>query len=154
MRNKSPEVVIYTDGGCAPNPGVGGWAAILRYGDKEKTLSGGAAETTNNRMELTAAVNALSALTRRCNVRLFTDSQYLRQGVTEWLPAWKRRGWKRGQGELKNLDLWKRLDALSQKHSIQWRWVQGHSGDPANDRCHNLVRQAIQAQRCGHSDGC
>lgn len=139
-----PEVIIYTDGGCIPNPGVGGWAAVLQYGNHCKELTGAEKNTTNNRMELTAAVMALSALRKPCRVRLYTDSEYLRRGITEWLPEWKKAGWKRRSGSLKNIDLWKQLDILTQKHDIEWNWIQGHSGDPLNERCDSLVKREIK----------
>ena len=145
MKKKGEEcVVIYTDGACDPNPGPGGWAAILMYKERAKELSGGERNTTNNRMELTAAIKALEALKRPCTVALHTDSQYLQRGITEWLPSWKRRGWVRGSGTVKNLDLWKALDALTQKHDVQWRWVPGHAGHTHNERCDTLARDAIQ----------
>ncbi len=137
-------VVIYTDGGCDPNPGAGGWGAILVQGRRAKELSGGALHTTNNRMELTAAVEALNALKRPCSVLLTTDSEYLQRGVTQWLADWKRRGWKRKTGEVKNADLWKELDRLTSSHDVRWRWTRGHAGDPLNERCDELAQQAIQ----------
>ena len=140
---KTQRVTVYTDGGCEPNPGTGGWGAVLAYNGHYKELSGGEPETTNNRMELTAALEALKALKRRCEVLLYTDSEYLRRGITEWLPAWKRRGWKRKTGSVKNLDLWRELDLLVQKHDVEWRWVRGHSGDPLNERCDELANEAI-----------
>jgi len=140
-----PEVEIYTDGGCIPNPGTGGWSAILKYGETFKELSGFETNTTNNRMELTAAVNALAALKKPCRVRIFTDSEYLRKGITEWIPFWKTNGWKRKGGALKNIDLWKTLDKLAQKHLVEWHWVQGHSGNPMNERCDALVKKAIES---------
>ncbi len=136
-------VEIYTDGGCRPNPGVGGWGAIIVYGDTVRELSGGDPKTTNNRMELTAAVRALEALKRPCTVILHTDSEYLRQGITVWLPNWKRKGWKRGSEELKNKDLWQRLDGLSECHQIEWRWVRGHNGHHFNERCDELASMEI-----------
>lgn len=135
-------VVIYTDGGCDPNPGPGGWAALLRFGGHEKVLTGAEAETTNNRMELTAAIAALQALKRPCRVDLFTDSEYLRRGITEWLPAWRKRGWKRKGGALANQDLWQALDGLAQKNQVAWHWVKGHAGQPDNERVDALARQA------------
>ncbi|MFA6243306.1 MAG: ribonuclease HI [Candidatus Hydrogenedentales bacterium] len=132
-------VEIYTDGGCKPNPGVGGWGAVLLYGDKSRELSGGEENTTNNRMELTAAVRALEALKRPCRVVLHTDSEYLRRGITEWMPQWKRIGWKRREGELKNKDLWQKLDTLAQSHNVDWRWLKGHAGHPLNERCDELA---------------
>ncbi len=140
-------VVIYTDGGCEPNPGTGGWGAILMYGEHVKELSGGAHDTTNNRMEMTAAIEALSALKRPCRVRLHTDSEYVKKGVTEWMPAWKKKNWIRRGGELKNVDLWRRLDVLTGKHDIEWRWVRGHAGNAYNERCDELAAAAIERQR-------
>jgi len=137
-------VLIYTDGGCDPNPGTGGWAAILIYKGRTKELSGGEPNTTNNRMELKAAINALKALTKRCPVTLHTDSQYVQRGITEWLPGWKRRGWLRGTGKVKNLELWQELDALAQKHDIEWRWVRGHAGHLYTERCDVLAGEAIR----------
>ena len=137
-------VIIYTDGACDPNPGPGGWAAILMYKDRTKELSGGEPRTTNNRMELTAAIKALEALKCRCAVTIHTDSQYLQKGITTWLPAWKRRGWMRGTGTVKNLDLWQELDALVQKHDVHWRWVPGHAGNHYNEMCDVLARDAIK----------
>jgi ribonuclease HI len=135
-------VTIYTDGCCDPNPGPGGWAALLRLGAHEKTISGAELETTNNRMELMAAIEALRLLKRPCRVDLFTDSQYLRRGLTEWLPAWRRRGWKRKDGALANKDLWQTLDQLAQQHEISWHWVRGHAGNRDNERVDWLARQA------------
>jgi ribonuclease HI len=137
------QVDIYTDGGCRPNPGKGGWAAILRYGDRERELSGSEANTTNNRMELTAAVRALETLKRPSHVVIHTDSEYLRNGITAWLPQWKRNGWKRKEGTLKNKDLWQLLDELVQHHQIEWKWVKGHSGHALNERCDELATEAI-----------
>lgn len=140
-------VIIYTDGGCEPNPGTGGWAAVLSYGGAYKELSGGEPRTTNNRMEMTAAIEALRALKRRCKVVLHTDSQYLQRGVTEWMPKWKSKGWKRGKKPVKNLDLWQELDRLIEQHDVEWRWVRGHVGDPLNERCDELAGQEIAALR-------
>jgi ribonuclease HI len=143
VKGKANDIVtIYTDGGCNPNPGPGGWAAILLCGDAVKELSGREAVTTNNRMELTAAVKALEALRRPCRVALHTDSQYLQKGITAWMKKWKRNGWKTRAGAVKNQDLWKRLDGLGEVHDIDWRWVRGHAGDPLNERCDELVREA------------
>lgn len=142
-------VTIYTDGGCEPNPGTGGWAAILLYKDTQKELSGGERNTTNNRMELTAAVRGLEALRKPCDVRVYTDSQYLRNGITSWLPGWKRRGWKRSTGSLKNIDLWQRLDVLNTLHRVEWHWVRGHADDVLNERCDQLAGEAIRALRAG-----
>ena len=140
-------VIIYTDGGCDPNPGPGGWAALLRYGDHEQTLAGSEPDTTNNRMELTAAIEALRALKRPCRVDFYTDSQYLCRGITEWLPGWRRRGWKRKGGALVNLDLWKTLDGLVQQHEVTWHWVRGHAGLLENERVDALARQARASLR-------
>lgn len=137
-------VEIYTDGACRGNPGPGGWGVLLRYQNKEKTLSGGAAHTTNNRMELQAAIEGLNALSKSCTVDLYTDSNYLRQGMMTWLAQWKKKGWKNAKKEpVKNEDLWKILDALSVKHVIQWHWVKGHSGHPENERADVLATTAI-----------
>jgi ribonuclease HI len=144
MESKTSEhVTIYTDGGCDPNPGAGGWAAILMYKGTSKELSGGALRTTNNRMELTAAVEALKALRRPCSAVVYTDSEYMKKGITEWCPAWKRLGWKRKAGTLKNVDIWKELDAMTQIHRVQWRWVAAHAGNPHNERCHTLASEAL-----------
>ena len=144
----APEVVIYTDGACSGNPGPGGWGAILLFGDKERTLTGGESPTTNNRMEMMAAIMALEALTRPCRVEVHTDSQYLRQGITEWLPGWKARGWRTSSGSaVKNDDLWKRLDLARARHTVDWRWVKGHAGHPLNERADGLAREGLQAHR-------
>jgi ribonuclease HI len=140
-------VVIYTDGGCVPNPGIGGWGAVLLFGSTRKELSGGERESTNNRMELTAVIESLAALTRPCRVKMVTDSQYVKQGIQEWMPQWKARGWKRKTGAVKNLELWQRLDALVQDHYIQWEWVKGHSGVPENERCDELAGAEIERLR-------
>jgi ribonuclease HI len=135
------EVEIFTDGACRGNPGPGGWAAILRYRRKEKELSGFAAATTNNRMEMTAAIEGLEALKRPCRVRLYSDSQYLRDGITKWINEWKRRGWRTaGKQPVKNIDLWQRLDAAAARHAVSWIWVRGHSGHPENERADALAR--------------
>ncbi len=135
------QIELHTDGACLGNPGPGGWAALLRYGAHERELVGGEALTTNNRMELMAAISGLEALTEGCGVVLFTDSQYVRQGITEWMPNWVRRGWKTAAGApVKNRDLWERLHAAIQRHRIDWRWVKGHSGDPDNERVDQLAR--------------
>lgn len=140
-----PLVVIYTDGACYPNPGPGGWAALLRFGDHEKVLSGAEPRTTNNRMELTAAIQALKSLKRPCRVRLYTDCEYLRRGVTQWLPGWRRRNWQRKTGVLLNADLWQALDAAMQPHRVEWRWVRGHADNADNQRVDRLARQALLA---------
>lgn len=137
-------VQIFTDGGCRGNPGPGGWGAILRYRGHEKEISGAEPDTTNNRMELTAALMALSSLKRPCRVQLTTDSQYLKQGITEWLPGWKRRGWRTAGGQpVKNQDLWMALDVQNQQHQVEWFWVRGHSGHPENERADQLANLAI-----------
>lgn len=137
-------VEIYTDGACRGNPGPGGWGAVLRYAGREKSLHGGEAQTTNNRMELTAAIQALESLKRPCRVVLTTDSQYLRRGITEWLPNWKRHGWRTAERKpVKNVDLWQRLDALAARHEIAWHWVRGHNGHPGNERADRLANQGI-----------
>lgn len=140
-------VTIYTDGGCEPNPGVGGWGAVLIYKDRERELSGGDRDTTNNRMEMTAAITALEALKRPCRVCLHTDSEYVMKGLTEWLPGWKRRNWKRKGGPIKNVDLWKRLDAAASRHEVSWRWVKGHAGVHYNERCDTLASEAIAREK-------
>lgn len=137
-------VHIYTDGACKGNPGPGGWGALLLYGAREKELFGGETLTTNNRMELTAVIEALSALKRHSEVVLYTDSQYVRQGITSWIHNWKQRGWKTaGNKPVKNVDLWQRLDALAGAHSVQWRWVKGHAGDPGNERADGLANRGV-----------
>lgn len=141
-----PKVEIFTDGACDPNPGPGGWAAILRFGKHEQVLTGGEEQSTNNRMELTAAVEALRALKRTCRVNLFTDSQYLMRGITEWIPNWRRRNWRRKGGKLANVELWQELDTEVQKHVIEWHWVKSHAGHPENQRADRLARQAIPRQ--------
>lgn len=137
-------VEIFTDGACKGNPGPGGWGAVLRYQGHEKTLYGGEPLTTNNRMELRAAIEALSALKEPCIVVLTTDSQYVRKGITEWLPQWKRRGWRTASKEpVKNADLWQQLDAQNQRHRIEWHWVKGHSGHRENELADALANRAI-----------
>jgi ribonuclease HI len=137
-------VWIYTDGACRGNPGPGGWGAILRQGDNEKELYGAEAQTTNNRMELMAAIQALQALKRPCDVTLTTDSQYVRKGITEWLPQWKRRNWMTADRQpVKNRDLWERLECAILQHRVQWDWIKGHSGHPENERADALANRAI-----------
>lgn len=137
-------IEIFTDGACRGNPGPGGWGAIMRFGAHEKELRGSEADTTNNRMELMAAIAALEALNEPCSVALTTDSQYLRQGVMQWLAGWKRNGWKTASKQpVKNQDLWQRIDAVSQRHQIEWHWVKGHSGHDENERCDQLANLAI-----------
>ncbi|HRO63805.1 ribonuclease HI [Thermomonas sp.] len=135
------QVSIHTDGACLGNPGPGGWAALLRWQGHERELSGGDAQTTNNRMELMATIVALETLRGPCAVILTTDSQYVRQGITEWMPGWVRRGWKTSGGSaVKNRDLWERLAQAAARHAVDWRWVKGHSGDPDNERVDQLAR--------------
>lgn len=138
-------VVIYTDGACKGNPGPGGWGVYLRYKGKEKELYGGEADTTNNRMELTAAIQGLETLKRPCPVTLYTDSKYVLQGITEWMANWKKRGWKTAAKKpVKNEDLWRRLDQAIQQHQIDWRWVKGHSGEPGNEKADALANKGIE----------
>jgi ribonuclease HI len=139
----TPEVVIYTDGACRGNPGPGGWGAILMSGGRERELCGGELDTTNNRMELTAAIEALEALKRPCRVELHTDSQYVRNGITEWIRGWKARGWRTTSGPVKNADLWRRLDEARARHQVDWRWVKGHNGHPLNERADALARRGM-----------
>ena len=139
-----PEVEIFTDGACSGNPGPGGWGAILRYGETEKELAGGESPTTNNRMEMMAAIAALETLKRPCRVKLYTDSQYLRDGITQWLRGWKARGWRTADKKpVKNIDLWQRLDAAATAHQVEWLWVRGHAGHPENERADALARAAV-----------
>ena len=138
--------MIWTDGACSGNPGPGGWGAVLRYGSHEKELKGGEPLTTNNRMELTAAIKALESLTRPCPVTLHTDSQYLRSGVTGWLDRWKRNGWRTADRKpVRNEDLWRRLDAAAARHEVRWLWVRGHAGDELNERADELAREGMSA---------
>jgi ribonuclease HI len=140
----SERVTIYTDGACSGNPGPGGWGALLIYGGREKELSGGEALTTNNRMELTAAIMALEGLSRPCTVDLFTDSQYVRDGITKWLRNWKARGWRTADKKpVKNEDLWRRLDEARTRHQVVWHWVRGHADDPLNHRVDALAVAAM-----------
>jgi ribonuclease HI len=139
-----PDVVIYSDGACRGNPGPGGWGVLLQAGGHEKELSGAESQTTNNRMELMAAISGLEALKRPSQVRLTTDSQYVITGITEWLPQWKARGWKTaGKKAVKNQDLWERLDVAVRAHRVRWEWVRGHSGVPGNERVDRLANRAI-----------
>ena len=136
-------VEIFTDGACSGNPGPGGWAAILRYGSAERELNGAEPLTTNNRMELMAAIAALEALKRSCRVRLYSDSRYLRDGIGKWIGGWKRRGWRTADNKpVKNVDLWQRLEAAAERHQIDWVWVRGHAGHPENERADALARAA------------
>ena len=137
-------VEIYTDGACKGNPGPGGWGALLRSGRRERELYGGEPDTTNNRMELTAVIRALEALKRPCRVEVFTDSEYVKKGITEWLQAWKRRGWKTADRKpVKNEALWRRLDELASRHRIRWHWVRGHSGHADNERADALANRGV-----------
>nr|WP_300308541.1 ribonuclease HI [Halomonas sp.] len=139
-----PSVIIYTDGGCRGNPGPGGWGALLRSGEHEKTLKGSEASTTNNRMELTAAIMALKELKRPCKVMLWTDSQYLRKGITEWIHGWIKKGWKTASRQpVKNADLWQQLLEQTERHEIEWHWIKGHSGNPGNETADRLANEAI-----------
>ncbi len=139
------EVEIYTDGACSGNPGPGGWGVLMIARGRERELCGGEAATTNNRMELTAAIRALEALKKRCRVSLYTDSQYVRQGITEWLPLWVARGWKTsGRKPVKNQDLWQQLAEIASRHDVEWHWVRGHTGHPENERADALARQGMQ----------
>ena len=138
-------VIIHTDGACKGNPGRGGWGALLEYGGEKKELKGGEALTTNNRMELMAAIRALEALKQPCKVTLHTDSTYVRSGILEWLPGWKARGWKTaGRKPVKNQDLWQRLDEAAARHDIEWKWVKGHSGHDGNERADQLANAGIE----------
>jgi ribonuclease HI len=139
-------IEIYTDGACRGNPGPGGWAALLKMGEHEREISGAELLTTNNRMELTAVIRALEALKRPVAALLYTDSEYVRRGITEWVPAWKARGWRTADRKaVKNQDLWQQLDELNARHQIQWRWVRGHAGVPGNERVDRLANEAIDA---------
>jgi ribonuclease HI len=137
-------IEIYTDGACRGNPGPGGWAALLMMGEREREISGAELLTTNNRMELTAVIRALEALRRPVAALLYTDSEYVRRGITEWVPAWKARGWRTADRKaVKNQDLWQQLDELNARHQIEWRWVRGHAGVPGNERVDRLANEAI-----------
>ena len=140
-------IEIFTDGACSGNPGAGGWGVILRCGETAKELSGGDAQTTNNRMELTAVIEALKALKRECEITLYTDSRYVMDGVNEWMPNWKKNGWKttNKKSAVKNLELWQELDSLLPKHKIKWVWVKGHNGHPENERVDKLARDAAKS---------
>jgi len=141
---KSGIVEIFTDGACSGNPGPGGWGAVLRWRGHEKEIKGGAAETTNNRMEMMAAIRALESLRRPAHVRIHTDSTYLRNGITQWIHRWKARGWKTADKKpVKNIDLWQRLEAAMDRHEVEWRWIRGHAGHPENERADQLARDGI-----------
>lgn len=138
------EVELFTDGACRGNPGMGGWGVVMRFGAHEKDLYGGEQETTNNRMELMAAIQGLQALKEPCHVRLTTDSQYVRQGILDWMPRWKKNGWKTSAKQpVKNQDLWQLLDAEAQRHRVEWHWVKGHAGHPENERADELANRGI-----------
>ena len=150
-----PQVEIFTDGACKGNPGPGGWGAVLRFGETEKEISGGETLTTNNRMEMMAAIQALETLKRPVHAKLHTDSQYLRDGITQWLPRWKKNGWRTADKKpVKNIDLWQRLDAALAHHTVHWHWVRGHAGHDLNERADELAREGIAevraAQRTSH----
>jgi len=151
---QSGTVVIYTDGGCKGNPGPGGWGALLSFKGREREIWGGEKLTTNNRMELMAAIAALETLSRPCRVEIHTDSQYLRNGITEWIGSWKANGWKTAQKKpVKNADLWQRLDEARRRHDVSWHWVRGHGGQPENERAHNLAQRGIEEQEALASGG-
>ncbi len=143
-------VEIYTDGACKGNPGVGGWGALLRMGDTEKEIFGGEANTTNNRMELTAVIEALAALKRSCDAVVYTDSSYVQKGISEWIHGWKRNGWKTADKKpVKNADLWVKLDELASEHRVDWRWVKGHAGHPENERADALANRGVEMVLAG-----
>ncbi len=149
--SETDEVVIYTDGACKGNPGPGGWGALLVYKGVEKELWGGDPSTTNNRMELMAAIAGLIALTRPCAVKLVTDSQYVMKGIQEWMPNWKKRGWKTASKEpVKNADLWQKLDEEVNRHQVSWQWVRGHTGHPGNERADQLANRGVDEVRAAH----
>lgn len=146
MMTKKMEVIIYCDGACKGNPGPGGWGAVLECKGATKEIFGGEKNTTNNQMELTAAINAFKALIKPCEVTLYTDSNYVIKGILEWMPGWKKKGWKTASGTpVKNVELWKELDLLVQQHSVSWHWVKGHSGNPGNERADQLANKGINS---------
>ena len=146
MQSKLASVEIFTDGACRGNPGPGGWGAILRYNKHEKHLKGAVAFTTNNRMELTAVISALTALKKPCTIKVTTDSQYVRQGIASWLKQWKKNGWKTSSKDpVKNMDLWQQLDTIAKQHEISWHWVKGHSNHPENEMADQLANEAIDS---------
>lgn len=139
------KISIWTDGACKGNPGTGGWGALLKYGAHQKEIYGGEANTTNNRMELLAVIEALALLKRPCEVHIYTDSQYVQKGMSEWISGWKQRGWRTAAKKpVKNADLWQRLDALCEQHQVQWHWVRGHTGDPGNERADELANLGVE----------
>lgn len=141
-------VIIYTDGACKGNPGIGGWGALLTYGEHRKTLCGGEHNTTNNRMELLAAIKAIESLKRPCNIELWTDSTYVKKGISEWIHAWKKNNWKTAAKKpVVNQDLWQQLDQLAQQHTVEWHWVKGHAGHPGNEIADQLANQGIEEIR-------
>jgi ribonuclease HI len=144
MTDEKPHVIIYTDGGCRPNPGRGGWGVLLMFGAQEREMSGGELETTNNRMELMAAIEALAVLDRPCEVTLFTDSEYVKNGISKWIHNWLKNGWKSGKKPVKNKDLWQRLHAARQDHDVHWRWTKGHAGNKYNERVDQLATDALE----------
>lgn len=145
---KESVVELFTDGACSGNPGPGGWGAVLRWGATEKELFGGEPETTNNRMELTAVIRGLEALTRPVQVLVYTDSTYVQQGITAWIHGWKKNGWKtKARAPVKNADLWRALDEAAARHQVEWRWVKGHAGHPENERADALARRGVARQR-------
>lgn len=148
MTAASSVVVMYTDGACKGNPGPGGWGVWMRAGEHERELFGGETLTTNNRMELTAVIEGLSTLKRRCHVKLYTDSEYVRNGITTWIHGWRARGWKTADRKpVKNIDLWQKLDALNALHQVEWHWVRGHAGDPGNERADDLANRGVEFAR-------
>ena len=143
-----PAVVMYTDGACPGNPGRGGWGVWMSSGAHQKEMCGGEPQTTNNRMELTAVIEGLASLKRPCDITIYTDSEYVRKGITEWLASWKRRGWKTADNKpVKNVDLWQRLETLAAAHQVTWRWVKGHAGDPGNERADALANRGAEQAR-------
>lgn len=144
----SDSVVVYTDGACKGNPGPGGWGALLRWKGHEKELFGGERDTTNNRMELTAVIQALATLKSRCRVAVYTDSEYVKNGITTWIHGWKQRGWRTADKKpVKNMELWQRLETLAAQHDVQWHWVRGHDGDPGNERADALANRGVDSVR-------
>lgn len=153
MNAARPHVVIHTDGACSGNPGPGGWGAILSFGAHQKELKGGEPDTTNNRMELMAAIMALEALTKACEIDLYTDSQYVRQGITGWIHNWKRNGWRTSDRKpVKNADLWQQLEAALARHNVRWHWIKGHAGHDLNERADQLAREGLQEARASQAD--